>query len=97
MSTSTETYDQEYCFAANTDIEFTSLEVDRLRYIEKIEKDLNTIHPRLASVFKDIKAEDPFSYNSNYSIALADIVYQIHHTEYEGLPRKLYLEARSLD
>ena len=52
---------------------------------------------RLAKVLRDIRAEDPFTYQSNYSVALADIVYQIHHTDYEGLPRKFYLEARSLD
>ena len=97
LSTSTRTYDQEYCFPANIDIELTSLEIDRLRYIEKIDNDLDTIPSQLARVFRDIKAEDPFNYNSNYSIALADIVYQIHQSDYEGLPRKLYLEARSLD
>ncbi len=97
LGTSTETYDQEYRFAAHTDVEFTSLEIDRLRYINKIETQLDTIPARLAKVIRDINAEDPFSYHSHYSITLADIVYQIHHSDYEGLPRKLYLEARSLD
>ena len=97
LGTSTQTYDQEYCFPAHEDVEFTSLEIDRLRYISKIERDLDTIPKRLAKVLRDIRAEDPFTYSSNYSVALADIVYRIHHTEYEGLPRKFYLEARSLD
>lgn len=97
LSTSTSSYDQRYCFPARTDVEFTSLEIDRTRYISKIECDLHTIPKRLAKVLRDINAEDPFTYQSNYSIALADIVYQIHNTSYEGLSRKAYLEARSLD
>ena len=97
LSASTSTYDQQYCFLAQTDIEFTSLEIDRPRYISKIDCDLPTIPERLAKVLQDIKAEDPFTYHSNYSIELADIVYQIHHSTYEGLSRKSYLEARALD
>ena len=97
LSTSTKTYDQQYCFSANTEIEFTSLEIDRIRYIDKIDCDLHTIPKRLAKVLRDINAEDPFTYQSRYSLELADIVYQIHHTTYEGLARKSYLEARTLD
>ena len=97
LSTSTRTYDQRYCFPADTEVEFTSLEIDRPRYLPKIEADLPSVPERLQKVLRDIRAEDPFSYQSNYSIALADVVYQIHHTAYEGLSRKCYLEARSLD
>ena len=97
LHASTETFDQQYSFPANMETEFTSLEIDRLRYIDKIECDLNTVPKRLAKVLRDTKAEDPFTYRSNYSIALADIVYQIHHSEYDGLSRKSYLEARALD
>ena len=97
LSTSTQTYDQKYCFSANTEVEFTSLEIDRVRYITKIDCDLSTIPKRLAKVLRDINAEDPFTYHSSYSIELADIVHQIHNTDYEGLARKSYLEARSLD
>ena len=97
LGTSTESYDQQYCFPANTEVEFTSLEIDRARYIEKVQCDLDTIPKRLAKVLRDINAEDPFTYQSNYSLELADIVYQIHHTEHEGLARKSYLEARALD
>ena len=97
LSTSTQSYDQQYCFSAQMEVEFTSLEIDRARYISKIDCDLPTIPKRLAKVLRDINAEDPFTYQSNYSIELADIVYQIHNTPYEGLSRKSYLEARSLD
>lgn len=97
LSASTKTYDQQYNFPANTEVEFTSLEVNRPLYLDKIECDLDTVPKRLAKVLRDIKAEDPFNYRSHYSIELADIVYQIHHSIYEGLSRKLYLEARTLD
>ena len=97
LSTSTQSYDQQYCFSAQTEVEFTSLEIDRICYINKIDCDLPTIPKRLAKVLRDINAEDPFTYQSNYSIELADIIYQIHNTTHEGLARKSYLEARSLD
>lgn len=97
LSASTKTFDQQYCFAANTEVEFTSLEIDRIRYISRINCDLPTIPKRMAKVLRDINAEDPFTYQSNYSLELADIVYQIHTTTHEGLSRKSYLEARALD
>lgn len=97
LSASTKTYDQQYSFPANTEVEFTSLEIDRPLYLDKIECDLDTVPKRLAKVLRDIKAEDPFNYHTRYSIELADIVYQIHHSNYEGLSRKSYLEARTLD
>ena len=97
FSTSTETFDQYYCFTAHQDIQFTTLEIDRARYIQNVDCELDTIPAELAKVFRDIRAKDPFTYHSNYSMVLADIVQQIHLNDMEGLSRKTFLEARALD
>lgn len=95
--TSTETYDQIYCVPANTQVQFTSLEINRKEYIKKIECDLETLPQNLANLLRDIDAIDPFTYESAYSLALADVVYDIHNNDLKGLARKTFLEARSLD
>nr|WKN36400.1 AraC family transcriptional regulator [Tunicatimonas sp. TK19036] len=95
--TSTETYDQVYTFPANTQVQYTSLEINRREYIKKIECDLETLPNDLANLLRDIDAIDPFAYESAYSIVLADVVNDIHNNDLKGLARKTFLEARSLD
>ena len=97
LCTSTQTYDQVYILPANTHVQYTSLEINRKEYIDKIECDLETIPKDLANLLRDVDAIDPFSYESAYSLSLADVVYDIHANEMKGLARKTYLEARSLD
>ena len=95
--TSTETYDHLYEFPENTHVQFTSLEIDRRVYLKKIACDIATLPNDLANLLRDVNAIDPFSYESAYSIVLADVVNDIHTNDLKGLARKSLLESRSLD
>ena len=95
--TSTESYDHIYTFPRETQVQFTSLEILRKKYIEKIDCDIETLPDALANLLRDIDAIDPFRYESAYSIVLADVVNDIHTNDLKGLARKTLLESRSLD
>jgi len=95
--TSTECYDHIYTFPQETQVQFTSLEILRKKYIEKIECDIETLPDALANLLRDVDAIDPFTYESAYSIVLADVVNDIHTNDLKGLARKTLLESRSLD
>ncbi|MEM9832704.1 MAG: AraC family transcriptional regulator [Bacteroidota bacterium] len=95
--TSTETYDHIYEFSRDTHIQYTSLEIYRRLYLDKIECDITTLPSPLENLLRDIDAIDPFSYESAYSIMLADVVNDIHGNDLKGLARKTLLESRSLD
>ncbi len=95
--TSTESYDHIYSFPKDTQVQYTSLEILRKKYIDKIECDIETLPDALANLLRDVDAIDPFNYESAYSIALADVVNDIHSNNLKGLARKTLLESRSLD
>ncbi|WKN43650.1 helix-turn-helix transcriptional regulator [Tunicatimonas pelagia] len=95
--TSTETYDHLYEFPKKTHVQFTSLEINRRVYLNKIECDITTLPDDLANLLRDVNAIDPFSYESAYSIILADVISNIHTNDLKGLARKSLLESRSLD
>ncbi len=97
FSTSTGKYDQYYIFPADTLIQVTVLEIDQQAYLPKIECDLHTVPSSLAAVLRDVDAMDPFLYHTQYSLALADSVYQIHENLLTGLSRKSFLEAKALE
>ncbi|MGB3584959.1 MAG: AraC family transcriptional regulator [Tunicatimonas sp.] len=95
--TSTETYDHLYEFPEKKQVQFTSLEIDRRVYLNKIECDIATLPNDLANLLQDVDAIDPFTYANAYSIALADVVNNIHTNDLKGLARKSLMESRSLD
>lgn len=97
LAASTDKFEQSLIFGKGVPIQVVILEVDRTAYLPKIECDLYTIPDKLASVFKDTNALDPFEYHTAYSLHMADTIAQIHHNELNGLSRKSFLEAKALE
>ena len=97
LSASSDSKDQSLVFPANTPIILTILEIGRKEYIDKVDCDLESIPERLANVFRDYDAEDPFLYQGDYSLSISEIVNTIHFNSYTGLIRKSYLEGKALE
>ncbi len=97
LATCTDKFDQSLIFEAGCPIQVTILEIDRPAYLPKIACELYTIPERLAAVFKDVDAIDPFEYHTAYSLQLADVIAQIHDNDLNGLSRKIFLEAKALE
>lgn len=80
-------------FKANQKINVNSLEIDRKKFQSKMECDINSLDNELETLFKDIKANDAFYYNGNYSLGIADILNDMLAFSAENFTRKLFLEG----
>lgn len=53
---------------------FTTLLINRKKYLEKIDCIVDTMPEKLATVFTDVKAKKPFFYQGNYSVAASECI-----------------------
>ncbi len=97
ISASSDHHHQCMHFPADTRVVLSVLEIDREQYIGNVECELDSIPDPLASVLRDYKAEDPFLYQGDYSLAIAEVVSQVHTNSFEGLERRAFLESKALE
>jgi AraC-like DNA-binding protein len=82
-------------FKASEKIKVNSLEIEREKFQEKMECDIESLDDELMQLFKDIKAKGPFYYNGNYSLGIADLLDDMIEFTAENFTRKLFLEGIS--
>ncbi len=80
-------------FKANEKTKVNSLEIDREKFQTKMECDINSLDDELLKLFKDIKANDAFYYNGNYSLNISTILNEMAEFDAENFTRKLFLEG----
>ena len=80
-------------FKANQNIRVNSLEIDREKFHDKMECDINSLEDELANLFKDIHAKESFYYTGNYSLKISDILKEMLAFSGEDFARKLFLES----
>ncbi|MDP2687462.1 MAG: AraC family transcriptional regulator [Aequorivita sp.] len=80
-------------FKANQKIKVNSLEIERETFQQKMSCEIKSLDQELEKLFKDIKANDTFYYNGNYSLGIADILTEMLEFPAENFTRKLFLEG----
>ena len=90
-------HDQKLVFGPNVHVKACNLQLDREAYLVKIDCELDRIPERMSSAFQDVKAERPFIYHSNYSVALAGVIKAMYNNDYDGMVRSSYMEAKTLE
>ncbi len=80
-------------FKADQRIQVNSLEIEREKFQEKMECDINSLDSELEKLFKDVKAADAFFYSGNYSLQIADNLKDMLDFKAVNFTRKLFLEG----
>lgn len=88
---------QRLSFPPNVQIVHTNVMVDRSEYLKKIDCDLENMHEKLETVFRDVEAEHTFLHEVNYSIPTAECIRHIAGNGYESLIRSAFAEAKTLE
>ena len=84
-------------FEKNTHTSINSVEIKRDVFISKIDCDITHLEESLRNLFEDIKAENPFYYNGNYSFKIAEILEEISQFHHEDFLKKIFLEGKSFE
>ena len=88
---------QVVVFPPHKQISYFSLDIDRDKFLPKIEKELHTVPEKLADVFKDVKSTIHFLYQSDYSLNISECLNEIENNPHEGMVRRIFLESKALD
>lgn len=88
---------EHFYLPANTPLLFTKLSIDRAEYLEKIDCLIEGVPEELNKTFSDLKAGNPFIYQSNYSISIAETIKRITGDKNEGLIRSTFIEGKTLE
>lgn len=82
-------------FPKGVNILMNSLEISRREFKEKIDCDINKLDKQLKKLFRDMEAKRLFYYHGNYSLTMADCIYDINSMQYKGFARRLFLEGKA--
>lgn len=82
-------------FPKGTNILMNSLEISRKEFKERIDCEINELDKQLKKLFKDTEAKKLFFYHGNYSLSMADCIYDINTMLYTGFARRLFLEGKA--
>jgi len=88
---------QSFNFPSRMDLLFMTIHINRSSYLKKVDCMVEKMPNKLADVFLDKKAENPFFYQSNYSIASAECINDIVENKSDGLPRSTFVEGKTLE
>ena len=77
----------------NTEIKLVILDFKRDEYIEKIECNIDTLHPSLQHLFRDTVALTPFRYDSPIDKVTINAITSIFNSDKTGLEKKLLTES----
>ncbi len=82
-------------FAAGTEIQVGSLEVDRKQFQNKVNCELRSLSPELKKLFRDEKALTEFYHKGYYSLQIADLFTKIESFENNDFVRRIFLEGQA--
>jgi AraC family transcriptional regulator, transcriptional activator of the genes for pyochelin and ferripyochelin receptors len=97
MVSGSNTHEHEFLIPAEKDIVYYCIEIDRKRYNQKVGHSLSTLPTELQEVFLDVDGARAFLYQGHYSLTIAQCIQNMHTTTYQGLVRRVYLEAQTLE
>ena len=88
---------QKITIAANMASTLAIMILDRTKFNDKILCGLKFDFELFESLFKYAGKENPFFYQSFYSIAISECIKQIQDSAYKGLINKTFFDAKALD
>lgn len=84
-------------FQAKVETQIGSLEIDREKFQDKVNCELNDLDPQLRSLFTDHTAKSQFYHNGYYSLHTADLFSQIETFENNDFVRRIFLEGQAYE
>ncbi|MEO2063096.1 MAG: helix-turn-helix transcriptional regulator [Christiangramia sp.] len=84
-------------FPANTEVNLTYLEVDRLKFQQYLSFDLHELEPVYYRIFNDVKAERRICQVGKFNMQTSEVLKKIKSSELEGFPRVTYLGGKTLE
>jgi AraC-like DNA-binding protein len=84
-------------FKAGVKTEIGSLEIDRKKFITQVACDLKSVGAKMRRLFRDTEAKSKFHYSGDYSASLNAIMDRIKDYSANGMVRRLYLHAVSME
>ncbi len=88
---------ESFFFPAHTELIFTHLIVEREAYLQRIDCLVDEMSEELSTIFKDVNGKRAFLYQSNYSLAIAEIIKRIINDKNEGLVKSALIESKTLE
>ena len=82
-------------FSKDTFSDIYSLEIDRQKFKEKLECEIDISRPKIHDMFNDDKATRTFYYQGLYSLTLAMLFQEMKEFQYRGLIKKIFLEGKA--
>jgi len=82
-------------FKANITIKIGSLEIDRKKFVAKMDCEVDNLDKELKKLFQDIDATHSFYYKGFYSLKMADLFRKIDEFDNNDFILKLYLEGKA--
>jgi AraC-like DNA-binding protein len=84
-------------FKAGVKTEIGSLEIDRKLFLKQVACDLKSVSPKMRSLFEDTEAKTKFYHGGDYSAVLNNIMRKIANYDADGMVRRIYLHAQSME
>ncbi len=88
---------EKFRYPSNIPLMITIIQIDREKYIKKIECNLPDFPKPIAAIFEDVKAENSFLHQSNYSYAISECLDAMNNAKHTGIVRRIFLESKSLE
>lgn len=82
-------------FKAQEKTTIISLEIDREKFNNRMECELDNLNPDLKKLFTDINAEEKFYHLGHYSLEFQDLFAALDKFEDKKLIRRIFLESKS--
>ncbi|MCB0632354.1 MAG: AraC family transcriptional regulator [Saprospiraceae bacterium] len=89
--------EQRLGFPPKVNIVHTNVTILRSEYLKKVDCDLENMHDKLETVFRDVDAEQTFLHEINYSVPTSECIRHIAGNGYESLIRSSFAEAKTLE
>jgi AraC-like DNA-binding protein len=89
--------EQIFLLPADKKIYYYSIEIDRKKYLPKIEDALKNLPGELSEILADGDCTRSFLYQSHYSLTIAECIQKINESEHTGLVRRVFLESKTLE
>jgi len=84
-------------FQPKEKVVFSCIFIDRQKFKQKIDAELDEIPEKMKSIFLDTAAEKPFFYQTNYSMASSIHLQTVINNDHIDLARSVYLEGITLE
>lgn len=80
-------------FTGGVATKLNSLEINRLEFLENMNCEIKFLEPVLENLFRDVKAEEAFFYQGNYSLKMADLFVEMDGNHKDAFLEKMFLEG----